>query len=515
VTPGVTSSMYGPTALSGVVNFVSTPPNSQSEVVVNGSTRKGSDAALFQTFTVDQNLGGTLTAGRLYQNPGDPDKDGWTEVDGYKRIVVRPRVWWTRSETSSWFMTGGWTSENRRSGTFAGARLPDFNRFSDDADTRHADVGTIGRILLDTTMFLTVRASLTREWRTRWYGDTREHDRRNMIFSDVSLTKSIGNNVVVGGVALDRDQFTSPDTRGFSYRYTTPALFAEHTWTPVPKFGITSSARLDLQSEFGDFVSPRVSVVYRPSGEWTTRLSRATGFYAPTPLTDETAAFGLSPLRRSGLDAEHATEWSLDVSRIEGAFELRGSAYRTVIEHPVVVRAVPDEEPQLMNADEASHTQGIDVYARYRPAPMRFTVSYSYLDAMRPQIGEIVGIDFAVDTTLHRALPLNPRHSAAFDASYEADHDRIIGVELRFTGRQALTDTAFTASHPYVTVDAHLEKYFGPVIFFVRGQNLTGVHMSQYQPVLRKSSSLAGQWTNDVWAPLDGVALNAGLRLKY
>ena len=49
----------------------------------------------------------------------------------------------------------------------------------DDADTRRADAGTVGRILLDTNMFLTVRASMTREWRTRWYGDNRERDRRN------------------------------------------------------------------------------------------------------------------------------------------------------------------------------------------------------------------------------------------------------------------------------------------------------------------------------------------------
>ncbi len=232
---------------------------------MNGTTHEASDVAVFQTYTFSPEWAATLLAGRHYQNPTDPDGDGWAEVPGYKRVVVQPHVYWSRSPTSSWFMTGGWTSENRRSGTFANERLPDFNRYSDDADTRRGYAGTIGKVQLDTNTLLTVRASMTREWRTRWYGDDRERDRRNEIFGDVAVTKTFDENVLTGGVALDRDQYSALDVRGESYRYTTPALYAEHTWTPDPRFAITSSARLDLQSEFGDFVSPRVSVVLRPT----------------------------------------------------------------------------------------------------------------------------------------------------------------------------------------------------------------------------------------------------------
>ncbi|HTE46208.1 MAG TPA: TonB-dependent receptor, partial [Gemmatimonadaceae bacterium] len=207
ITPGVTSALVGPTALSGVINLVSAPPTSPSEVLVNGTTREASDVAILQTHTFSPEWAATLVAGRHYQNADDPDGDGWAEISGYKRIAVRPRVYWSRSERSSWFMTGGWTSENRRSGTFGNARLPDFNRFSEDADTRRADGGTVGRIQLDTNEVLTVRASMTREWRTRWYGQERERNRRNAIFGDVALTKTLGTNVVVGGVALERDQY--------------------------------------------------------------------------------------------------------------------------------------------------------------------------------------------------------------------------------------------------------------------------------------------------------------------
>jgi outer membrane receptor for ferrienterochelin and colicins len=517
VIKGISSASYGPTAVGGVVNVVSAPPTSASQAIVNGSSLEGSDVAVWQTHTFSPQLSASLLAGRHYQNPNDPDADGWAEVAGYKRIAVRPRVYWSRSEQSSWFMTGGWASENRRSGTFAGARLPDYRFYSADADSRHADAGTVGRVVLDSTTFLTVRASMMREWRTRWFGEDREANRRNTILSDVAVTKTRGDHVAVGGVAIERDQYTAHDTREFSYRYTTPALYAEDAWTPDRRLIVTAGARLDLHSEFGDFVSPHVSILARPSDAWQLRLSRAIGVYAPTPLTDETEALGLSHFRQTAREAEHADGWTLDVSHVQGSLELGGSAYRTVVNHPLIMRTAPgsDETLELVNADEPSRTQGIDVYARYRAQPIRFTASYSYLDATRPEIGRIIGIDFEADTTMRRAAPLIPRHAIHLDAAYERANDKILGLAVHFTGRQTLTDTVLATSQPYVTVDARLEKHVRRTIVFVYAKNLTDVRQAQFAPVLRSTSGHAGEWTNDVWAPLEGRVLNAGVRVTY
>jgi iron complex outermembrane receptor protein len=207
----------------------------------------------------------------------------------------------------------------------------------------------------------------------------------------------------------------------------------------------------------------------------------------------------------------------LDVGRIRGALELRGSVYRTVVNHPLVLRTTPGggEELELVNADEASRTQGVDLVARYRMRPLRFTATYSYIDATRPEIGEIIGEDFQFDTTMRRVVPFNPRHALNLDVAHERENDRLIGFEVHFTGRQALTDTLVTVSQAYVTIDARFEKHLGRAILFVRGKNLTGVDQAQFMPLLRRASGPAGQWTNDVWAPLDGRVVNAGLRLKY
>jgi iron complex outermembrane receptor protein len=517
VIKGVSSALYGPTAFGGVVNVVSAAPTSRSQIVVNGSTHEASDVAIWQTHTFTPRWSASLLAGRHYQNPSDGDGDGWDDVNAYKRVVIRPRVYWARSDRSTWYMTGGWTSEVRESGTFEGARLPDYRFYDDNNNSRRADAGTVGRISLDTNMYLTIRASMTREWRTRWFGDDRERNRRNMIFSDIALTKSIFGHTLVGGVALERDQYYALDERRQSYRFTTPALYGEHEWSPLPWLSMSSNVRLDLHSEYGDFVSPRVALVARPTDKFTARLSAASGAYAPTPLTDETEGYGLSHVRPTSREAEHATGWSLDLSHLDGEVEWRGSLYRTVINHPLILRTAPNsqEQLQLVNTDEPSITQGADVSLRYRTRPLRFTATYSFIDATRPEIGQLFGEDFEVDTVMRRVTPLNPKHSARFDLANERENNRVVGVTVNFVGVQALSDTLYSASRAYVTLDARIEKNIRSVVLFAYGHNLTGVRQSQFFPVLLSASGSGGQWTRDAWAPLDGISLNAGLRIRY
>ena len=239
--------------------------------------------------------------------------------------------------------------------------------------------------------------------------------------------------------------------------------------------------------------------------------------YAPTPITDETEAFGLSHLDRTDFQAEHALGWSFDVDHTNGALDLGGSAYRTVVNHPLIVRIPPGsaEGFQLVNSDQPTRTEGIDVYARYRLQPFRFTATYSYIDANRPEIAGIFGDDFEVDTTLTRTVPYNPRHAVNLDATYEREHDRVVGIAVHFVGRQVLADSSFGVSQPYVTIDARVEKHVRSAIIFATVKDLTGVYQLQFGPVLRSASGAAGQWADNAWAPLEGRVINAGIRISY
>ena len=508
VIKGVASALYGPTALGGVVNLVSELPSSPAELVLNQTARGGSDGVLWQTHAFNPAWGYTLVAGGHYQKVDDADGDGWADLNGFRRVVVRPRLFWTGPAGSSWFMTSGLMTEQRQGGTTAGGSLASGQPYRDDADTRRADAGTVGRFALDPRTLLSLRASATEEWRTRWFGPVRERDRRHALFGEASLTLTRGEHVFVAGTAVERDSYHGLDVTAHDYAYTAPGVFLEHTWSPRPWFGLSSSARADAHSEFGTFVSPRVSALFRTTGSWNARLSAGSGAYAPTPFTEETEAIGLSHLRPAPRGAERAAGGSVDVGGNAGRFELHGSVHRSVVTHPLALRAVAGSatDVELVNATSPTRTGGVELYARYRIDPVHFTGTYTFIDAT----------ELDVDRGVRRTVPLNPRHAFGVSAVYEEEDDAIVGLELYYTGRQSIADDPYrTTSRPYATVDALIQKEFGRFIVFLHGEDLNNVRQTQFDPLLRATAARGERWTTDVWALLEGRVLNAGVRLRY
>jgi outer membrane receptor for ferrienterochelin and colicin len=105
---------------------------------------------------------------------------------------------------------------------------------------------------------------------------------------------------------------------GFDYTYVTPSLFAQEELAPAEWITLSLAGRADWHSEYGAFLNPRLSLPAAPGG-WTVRGSVGTGYFAPTPFTEETESIGLSRIRPlDGLDAERALTASLDVGRSIG-----------------------------------------------------------------------------------------------------------------------------------------------------------------------------------------------------
>lgn len=508
VIKGVASALYGPTALGGVVNLVSARPTSQREIVLNQTMLSGSDALLWHTKTLDPRWGYTLVAGAHRQAQRDNDKDGWIELPGFERYVARPRLFWSDTSGNSWFGTVGLTTETRRAGTLGPAAGVSYRS---DADTRRADAGTVGRLALRPNALLTLRGSTTFERRTNWYGSAEERDRRNALFGEAALTLTGGSQVAVVGAAVERDAYTSLDAPpAHDYTYVAPGVFVEHTWSPSTWFGLSTSARADFHNESGTFLSPRVSMLFRAGDDWNARVSAGSGVYAPTPFTEETEAIGLRPVRPIALSAERATGASVDAGGVVGPLELHASVHHSEVRQPVAMIVDPADASfvKLVNATQPTRTSGAELYARYRIGEVRFTGSYTYIDAT----------ELDVATGARREVPLNPRHGAGFSAVYEEERDAIVGLELYYTGRQTLDDKTYRAvSEPYFFMDALVQKQLGRVIVFVHGENLNNLRQTRWDPILRPATAPGpgGRVTTDVWAPLEGRVINGGVRIQY
>ena len=505
VVKGVASALYGAGAMGGIINLLSRRPAKEPdrEFLFNRSTRGATDAVAFLAAPFARGWGASFLGGGHWQEVTDVNDDAWADLSGYARAVVRPRIVWDGGNGRSFFATAGFTYEDRDGGTPDGAVLPATGApYVEALETRRYDAGASGQFLLENRYVVTARAAVARQSHDHQFGELRERDRHDTAFGEVAIRGAAGRHTWVGGVAIEHDAYTPRDVPEFKYAFLVPGAFAQYDFTFTPAVSVSASGRVDFHSEYGTFFSPRVSALVR-TGRWTSRASVGTGFFASTPLTEETEAAGLTRLQIAGpLEAERGLSASVDVTRTDGPFSWTTTVFASRISNPVHV----DRSPAyvLRNLTDPTLNTGVELLATFRKEPFSVTGTYTYVHA-RETVNGIEG-----------DVPQTPRHSAGTVGMWEIEDAGRIGVEWYYTGRQALEENPYrTVSEPYVIVGVLAEKQIGAIRLFVNGENLSGVRQTRWDPLLRPSRAVDGRWTVDAWAPLEGRTINGGVRLRF
>jgi iron complex outermembrane receptor protein len=403
-------------------------------------------------------------------------------------------------------LTAGTTFESRNGGTMPDGLAPDGEPYPERLRTRRFDIGGTYRGLAGSSGLVNVRGSYSAQRHRHFFGQVREGDRHETWFGEGAYTLTQGVRTWVFGAALLSESYDASDVAGFDFSFTTPGVFTQLTMDVGARLSTTASVRADWHSEYGAFASPRLSVLYRLGEPWTLRASAGSGFFAPTPFTEETEVVGLSAMRPLiGLSAERAMGGSVDLGGQLGSVELNLTGFASVIRDPIGVRdaftAVPRVE--MVNLGLDTRTRGGELLARWHADPLRLTFTYTHVRSTEadPETGE------------RRASPLTPRHQAGLVASYESEGVTRAGLELYYTGRQQLDDDPYRVrSKPFLYIGALVERAFGSAKLFVNAENLLDVRQTDWDPLVRPFIGKGGRWTNDVWAPLDGFVVNAGVR---
>jgi iron complex outermembrane receptor protein len=503
VIKGVASALYGAGALGGVVDLISRRPTNEParQVLVNQTTRYGTDVVAFAAQPFSKQWGGTLLAGGHWQQRNDVDDDGWADLAGYSRAVLRPRVFWSDGAGSSVFATGGAMWESRHGGTMPSAVLAATGiPYPESVDTTRFDGGLVAQTLLAKRYVLIARLSATHKDARHLRGDLPERDVQDTLFTEVSVRGSAPRQTWVGGLAFERSTLDPRDNPGFAYTYDVPGLFLQDDIDVQRWLSLSISGRVDAHNVFGTFVSPRVSALLRAGG-WSSRISVGSGFFAPSPLTEETEAAGLHRLTiPAPLEAERGRSVSLDVTRTSGPLTVTATAFQYRVEDPAVVDR---GSYTLATLAESTINTGFETVATFRRQPFNVTATYTYVHSR-----EGVGME-------RSDIPLTPRHSAGLTGMWENDRGRA-GVEAYFTGEQRLEDNPYRSrSVGYVLFGGLVERGFGRIRLFINAENLGGVRQTSWDPLVRPAQAVDGRWTVDAWAPLDGRVINGGIRVAF
>jgi iron complex outermembrane receptor protein len=198
----------------------------------------------------------------------------------------------------------------------------------------------------------------------------------------------------------------------------------------------------------------------------------------------------------------------MDLGGSLGPWELNVTGFNSNIRDPLVARDAATAVPrvELVNEEGSLIIQGAEFLARWNAAPFRVTTTYTYIRGSERH-GTYVDAWW---------MPLIPRHQVGMVASYEREGQMRAGLEVYYNGVQYLQGDSYRfTSKPYFYVGALTERAFGSAKLFVNAENLLDVRQTDWDPLVRPYMGLGGRWTNDVWAPLDGFVMNAGVRWSW
>ncbi len=248
-------------------------------------------------------------------------------------------------------------------------------------------------------------------------------------------------------------------------------------------------------------------MLLRPADGWAVRVSAGRGYFAPTPLTEETEAVGLTRLRAfSANDVEHAQGYSADLSRSMGRADLNLTLFGSRVNGALVMRQAGLAQYELVPLTGPTNTVGAESLLRVHFGGVTVVASYTFVRSTEP----------SVSTSVRDDVPMTPRHSTGLTAMWEREGAGRVGVEFYFTGPQRLEDNPFRVKRPaYPYFGALAERKLGRLRLFVNSENLSNRRQTKYGSLVRPVRRFDGRWTVDAWAPLDGFVVNAGFRIGF
>ena len=507
VIKGAASALYGASALGGVINLVSRRPKDEfnANVLFNATHRDGQDLTGYAALPIGGAWGGSLTGGLSRQTAQDRDGDGYVDIAGYRRATIRPRLFWNGDYGAKALLTAGYLTEDRAGGTLGSAVLPDGRAYLETQATEQFDAGLVGEWPIEGVGRLHLRASAMSQTARRTYGTTRQDERRSTLFGEASLAGNAERTSWAVGAAIQSDRFRSPQFAAFDYRYTVPGVFAHVEQNIGEVVTIAGSARLDFHDRYGTFLSPRLSVLYKPEG-WTVRGSVGRGFFAPTPFVDEIESAGLARLEPlSGLKAEIADTASIDVERSFGRTEINASVFGSRVDNAAtLVPSAGGTGVRIINNPGQVRTRGFELLVRHRWRELVLSASYVLVDATEP-----------APSGGRQSVARTPRNTFGAVAIWEVEDKGRIGIEAFYTGKQRLEDDPFrTVSRPFVQLGMSGELKFGALSVFLNLENILDARQTRYSRLVRSTPAIDGRRTIDAWAPLDGFVANAGIKVR-
>ena len=507
---GSASTLYGGGAIAGLVNLISKTPTDEPELsfLLNGTSAKGTDASGFYSQKWEH-VGTTIFGSYEHNGAYDPSAVGFSVIPKIARYTFNPKVYlYLDNQDSAWFGLNT-TYENRYGG--------DMQVLNGHADQLHQYFERNKSFRVSTQLSYTHKINEESKLNfknTIGYFD-RDLTQPGFHFSGKQVSSFSEVNYVVHGERSDwvtganllTDHFTAAaPLSSLDYSLTTIGVFGQNTFKATDWFSLESGLRADYNTPQvknklnGFFILPRINALFKLSEHFTSRIGGGLGYKMPTLFNDQSEQQNyenISPLSFSNTKAEQSIGGNGDInfrSAVGDAFlNINQLFFYTHVNDPLLLQT-----GVFINAPGYISTQGTETNVKLSLDDLGFYLGYTYTDAKQ---------HFARQTSTQ---PLTAKNRLNFDVTYEIEDQFRAGAEAFYTGSQLLNDGL--AGRGYITFGLLVQKMWKHLDVFINAENLTDRRQTRWENIY--TGSITSPVFRDIYAPLDGVVVNAGIRIK-
>ncbi|GGG99829.1 TonB-dependent receptor [Mucilaginibacter phyllosphaerae] len=513
VIKGSSSTLYGGGAIAGLVNLVSKTPTEQRQLnlLLNGTSALGLDASIFYAQKFKE-MGATIYAAYNHGTAYDPSGTDLTAIPEFDRYTLNPKLFlYFNAKTT---LTAGInaTAENRIGGDLhyiKGNGDATHSYFEKNKTGRYSSQAELVHKLNDNEKFV-LKNSVSFYDRTINLPGYVFSGEQLSTYSEANYIKNTVKSDWVFGLNFLTDKFNEGRNSNFplrSYQNNTIGGFIQNTWNVNKALTLESGIRGDYHNQYGFMFLPRISALWRISPQWSTRLGGGLGYKGPNVFTEDAERIqfrNVLPLDVANTRAERSYGANYDINyrtpifNGAGSFSVNQLFFYTRIEHPILLTLLPNGNLQYQQPSGDLNTKGIETNVKVTYSNFKLFIGYTLADVTQ-HIGNTIS-----------KYTLVSKHRLNNVLMYEIEDKWKIGAEAYYFSPQKLNDGA--TGKAYWTTGLMAEKLWERFSVFINFENITDTRQTRFDTIY--TGSISNPVFRDIYAPLDGIVVNAGVKIK-
>lgn len=509
---GSASTLYGGGAIAGLVNLVSKTPKDERELrfLLNGTSAGGLDINGFYGQRFDK-IGLTIFASHDRNAAYDPADIKLTAIPKFERYNFNPKLFLYLNDKTELNFGVNTVFEDRIGGNIDYIKnrsdFPD-SYFEKNKTQRVSTQFTLSHKINDRESII-VKNSINNFSRVITIPDYVFDGAQTSTFSEFTYVNNGELSQWVAGANLYTDEFKEKNNSAFpkrDYNQITYGAFVQNTVKATNWLDLETGLRGDYVHVYGFSLLPRASALFRINPKLSSRLGGGLGYKTPTIFTEESESIqyqNVLPINSDINKLEKSYGFNFDVNyktHLTDALSLSVNQlfFYTKVNNPLILTPLANDTFQFLNVDGNLNTKGTETNLKFSYGDFKLFIGYTYTDATVENNGN------------KSRNPLTAKHRLNNVLMYEVEDKWKVGLEAYYYSPQQLTDGS--TSRDYWIFGVMIEKLWENFSIYANFENFTDTRQTRFGSIY--TGTLSKPLFKDIFAPLDGFVVNAGIKVK-